>query len=1607
MSSSEDEYNKKSPEIRITPPDGNGETVKAAAAFYAWPRIPVPKLEEYNDFSCWLNCVEAWSATSDIPKSKQGFFLACELPISSKRYGDSLREDLYKEVKPNKLVNNENGVEEIITFLKSRFYIDEENDIISTHKKIIRMKRKRDQNMTEFVLEYDKMMKKAKQLNMQPDNDLYMALNIMEAANLTDQEEMMLRTVAKFTKADGKRYERMKQKLREIFAKLGEEKSSNNEVFLANANSEDDIQKYDDVYLSRGWMPPKRHGKYQNNKPRYQNKQYDKNKDSGASRNDNKNIVRKRKFNPLGPDGKPLQCIACRAITHMLRECPDSYENKNTKGNKRYQTAYVVNETTDEEREVLIEVSDTDSEKDANVFCAVYCNENKDDLSSFTAEALNMGALDTACTASVAGEKWIKIYLEALPKDMKERVEGPMQSDKQFVFGNQGKLKSKSKYNIPIRIGGIDNKILIDIIDSDIPLLLSKGDMKKIGIALDIKNDKGYINGKPLILTTTTAGHYVVDLLKDTERIEEVNTTELENNDHSTQMKALSKIHRQFGHRSKRQFVTILKEANKWQDKFSNMIDTIMDKCEGCILRKRTPDRPAVAPPLSSDFGQVLGLDIKVWDKNKGIYILYMIDHFTRYQVASVIKSKEPSEVVKVITLKWLPFFGRVDKIITDNGGEFCNEHIREVTSALNIEHLTTGANSPWQNGTVEKNHQSTDAVINAVQRDYPKMNLEIALAWAVTAVNSMSSVRGFSPHQLVFGRQIKLPNILEDPPPTWEIPTKSRELIDTLNAIHATRVKYTEAERCERIRKALKAKIRVADTIYDKGDIVYYKKEGEDTWRGPAKVVFQDNKVIFIRIGSIYYRVSANRLIKAGEGLAKEIRDKEASNDETHEQQAQTSERVMTRNQMQQEEKDEEPDWTELRMDNNQEKATIEEVTIEDAQTQEIIPTFPETDNNEGEAAQEENQINNDEPQNRRRNTGRKRRKVLQKPVPEFNEDGTLTNAETVLKKNDRIEIFEKGKWEKGIVLGHGGKVGGIHSGWYNLQLDNGEVFPDNIANRQVRYENQEEDEDEILVVMKLDNGKIIKMRHQEDRRIRIENEEDCLALLCQEEILAVMVPKDERDSPECVAAKKVELEKLKIFNTYQVVEDNGQERITTTWVLTQKGDEKRARLTARGFQEEANFPTDSPTVQKHSIRLILTVASTNNWDIKTTDITSAFLQGSKMDRDVFIKPPREAEEKGKLWKLIKCLYGLKDASRKWYFRVLNKLKELGFQQAFCDKAVFFLIKDNKLLGVIALHVDDFLHAGDPYFNKTILPQILSVFKVGKSETRVFMYTGFQLKQDNEGITLDQEKYVRNVQIPNVDIKLLKEKKREMNQTELTLLRQLTGMVNWAARATRPDLSYEMIESSTKFKGGLVEDLIHTKNVALRLKKIDVAVRISNLGNFNDCQVWVYTDAAFRNLNDGKDSCGGFITFIVNNKSGKCAPIEWSSGKIKRKVHSTLAAETLALNKGIDAALGIKYMLKEITAGTVNLPVKVITDNRSARDAIYSESEVAERMLRADISIVKDMIEDGRISEVKWIPGPEMLADIFTKRGVNKIPLLDVLQSGRMTQHTLDLINN
>ena len=127
-------------------------------------------------------------------------------------------------------------------------------------------------------------------------------------------------------------------------------------------------------------------------------------------------------------------------------------------------------------------------------------------------------------------------------------------------------------------------------------------------------------------------------------------------------------------------------------------------------------------------------------------------------------------------------------------------------------------------------------------------------------------------------------------------------------------------------------------------------------------------------------------------------------------------------------------------------------------------------------------------------------------------------------------------------------------------------------------------------------------------------------------------------RTCPREEQAKLEELQKLREFGTYDTVDDRGQDRISTKWLLTDKGDgKKKARLVAHGFEEIDYIQSDSPTVSKSLIRIVLILCATLGWIVNTTDIKSAYLQGQSLSREVYIKPPSGYEEPDKLWKLKK----------------------------------------------------------------------------------------------------------------------------------------------------------------------------------------------------------------------------------------------------------------------------------------------------------------------------------------------------------------------------------
>ena len=145
-----------------------------------------------------------------------------------------------------------------------------------------------------------------------------------------------------------------------------------------------------------------------------------------------------------------------------------------------------------------------------------------------------------------------------------------------------------------------------------------------------------------------------------------------------------------------------------------------------------------------------------------------------------------------------------------------------------------------------------------------------------------------------------------------------------------------------------------------------------------------------------------------------------------------------------------------------------------------------------------------------------------------------------------------------------------------------------------------------------------------------------------------------------EILKAKNKELDDWLRHEVYEEVDDIGQPYITVRWVITPKLIEgklgTKARLCARGFEEEIEFRTDSPTCMRESVKGGSCIIAAKRWDLHSIDFKTAFLQGKKIKRVVCLKPPVESKTK-KLWKLKKTVYGLADAPREWFLCLKEEL--------------------------------------------------------------------------------------------------------------------------------------------------------------------------------------------------------------------------------------------------------------------------------------------------------------------------------------------------------------
>ena len=1065
--------------------------------------------------------------------------------------------------------------------------------------------------------------------------------------------------------------------------------------------------------------------------------------------------------------------------------------------------------------------------------------------------------LDTGCVRSVAGRKWFKAFIMTLSEETRKKIMKYI-SHARFRFGGTDIKHSLGLYTVPCSINGKNILLQIDVIDCNIPCLISKFALKKAGGIINLEEDTVRLFGQVVKMENAPSGHYTLpvhDIVKDDNTDVQVFMTDMVNPVYNEEQ--LVKIHKALGHPGRKALEQTLDAANVKIPNLDFILNKLYNSCLVCLKNKPTPVKPKVSLPMAQDFNQTVCLDLKIWP-SKNVIILYIIDAYTRFQQAHIIPDKKAETIVKALVDNWiLKLYGAPSNYLTDCGGEFYNWHFKEMCQQFGINMLVSSAESPWQNGLCERNHASTDRIVTKMMEDDKTLNIHSALAAATFAKNCLVNVNGFSPIQLVTGKMPRLPNVHDNMLPALEARSSSKLISDRINAILHARKVFMEIENSQRLNRALKTKMIPTIEHYELGDKVFYKKEGTDAlWDGPAQVigVTKNQKTIYLSHGRFTYSTSQSRLCKIPEDILKRIMppnqipvDPDSDDDDSETESGQNNPREVAAQAAPvvqaapaaqaalaaQAAHDQVPPQPQPpvvpgplaqveagRADTDQGPVTPARTRTPQpsrspsAEFSFISPTINQIDQTDNDQFPGGSQSDESADTMPRKKTNPKKRGI-KPPYPKRNQEIFFRIRNTTEYSKIHPTLVERygKKWVKVIIMCRVFQNSQGCGPYFNFTESEDPNFKDGVHLDQTDWSY-------------VNSMPMPRTLADSVHNYMVEDDPEPL------DSYVVHVPRDQWHTPEVQEAMQKELKNFAEFQVYDLVKEEGQPYITCGWVIVRKEKEGveivKARQILHGNQEPYAVRSDSPTVKKINLRLMLAICVQNGWTMCSSDVQAAFLQSVELDREVYVKPVKEANHQGLLWKLKKPMYGLGDSGRFWYLTITQFLEEKGCISLITDPAFYFYIKDGQLHGMAALHVDDIQHCGTPEFDRDVIEPMHQKFKFGSVQKKEFKCLGWDMVQSIERgfLTIDQIDYVKN-KIALMDIQIAGRDGEEMlNPPEISKMRGGIGQARWLIDNTHPECAGELLHLAMSVNRAQVKDVKlfnkmvnHVKNHPLKIK--------------------------------------------------------------------------------------------------------------------------------------------------------------------------------------------
>ena len=307
--------------------------------------------------------------------------------------------------------------------------------------------------------------------------------------------------------------------------------------------------------------------------------------------------------------------------------------------------------------------------------------------------------------------------------------------------------------------------------------------------------------------------------------------------------KIIRAVHDQ-AHKGKRRTLDTIKELYWWPD-MTKHVTEYLESCDSCQRDTKPKHKNPLHPIAVSGPFDIVGIDHvgPLAKSKKGYeYIIVAQDYLTKWPIAEPVRTTNTVDALEFVRDRIMSVYGSPSQIITDQGAAFTSHHWASMMKLWKIKHVTTSAAHPQANGQVERMNQtilkSLRRTLGPKKEIWPDILQLVLMDYRVTKQDTT----GYSPSQLLFGRQMRLPietDFEARESEDWDKAIKKRiaqiESIEQNQAKAAEQIKAKQAKMKARYDKGIKTeKFKVGELVLLFGP---KKSKLETTGLGPYRI--------------------------------------------------------------------------------------------------------------------------------------------------------------------------------------------------------------------------------------------------------------------------------------------------------------------------------------------------------------------------------------------------------------------------------------------------------------------------------------------------------------------------------------------------------------------------------------------------------------------------------------------------------------------------------------------------------------------------------------------------------------------------------------------------